>query len=1085
MLENNTTSGSLSGNTEPTETLEEVRAQLPNVDEARAAGWGVSIFRDGDTKKAPKFAVFHRKSARKRPGVFPGRNVGINSMPTSKDHHFRRSTNGVIDPIWPPHGAYDPETSFGGAPWSKIQAAAEPLDSLPPEAEKTSDEPTATGLDEDVVFSNMRSVRGMAPTQKGIVVGFDTEFFYTDTDRFIASYQFACPCVDDPRYMEQIVLVPLSIGQRLSLEGALLVVFDKAQLHEHELAPEGLTAQGVDTRSVWPLESVQAASAEVSTMFKPGTREYKREMALKRLDAIYKYRLPITLVAHFGRADMTTFRERRKGVDILRRLMSAGSGLVSERPVRVPASPDRKSHWIVPVTLNVRDTVNQSAAGSSSLAALGDVCGVPKVEISEDDISHMDVFMRDNLVEFLDYGINDSEICVEYLATLWGDNIVAPLTLSAAAAASARDMGIDYFGVRGRVERRQEKTVFYEKFAGLTPVRDGVEVYESDEKLTFYEVKHLEPISPRSSVLMNYAADSYRGGMNGCSRPGLYNHVTYDYDLQNAYPTVMSQVPDIDWEGDAILEVLDCRELTLDDFELGHMTPMFAAVTFEFPEDVRYPCIPMSVDGSMIYPRTSHGTHGVWAAGPDLYVALKLGAKIYCSIGAIARHRRVDGETSHFLGSVVKQFIQDRNTAKKTFGKKSLEELLLKTAVNSIYGKTAQNIAEHKSWSAFQQEMGEVGGSAITSPAHASMITAGIRSVLCAAMNQIEERGYHVYSYTTDGFISDAPFDLLKSLDLYGLAEPFTQARLYLTDGKDGGLWEVKHQQSDLYNITTRGNTSLSLEGVNAHNSFKPAKGVVEDSEEDRLAFRRAVVTRDGAVYNPVKKPTSFRLLSLEDRKKREDFRFKTMERNLSMDFDLKRKPILDSMVGRQETYDGTEYEVATFNTEPWETLAEAKRGREIGKLFSHKGSGPLRTVNDWHKYFLKLKTVGSGHRVHDTSRTVLMSLAIGHRQGMFTIPALTGIKRVADKCQWFTDLGLGKFSESDWKNARRPARLSQMLQHDVIADYLDVVMDIPEGEYPTHSDVERLANSVIRFDKINESMIEGENSEDGHERSA
>jgi len=99
LLENNTTSGSLSGNTEPTETLEEVRAQLPNVDEARAAGWGVSIFRDGDTKKAPQFAVFHRKSARKRPGVFPGRNVGINFMPTSKDHHFRRSTNGVIDPI--------------------------------------------------------------------------------------------------------------------------------------------------------------------------------------------------------------------------------------------------------------------------------------------------------------------------------------------------------------------------------------------------------------------------------------------------------------------------------------------------------------------------------------------------------------------------------------------------------------------------------------------------------------------------------------------------------------------------------------------------------------------------------------------------------------------------------------------------------------------------------------------------------------------------------------------------------------------------------------------------------------------------
>lgn len=1086
----NTSNKTVTCNTSDTDELEPVRTILPGLDDAQQHDWKVSIFHDGDGEKAPEFAVFHRTTPRKRPGVSPGRNVGVNFTPTEKDGICAGQRPGSLSPMGPPLGLMTPDAS----PVSKDPCESAPRRGSDQAAQPPISDPLARGSEREtgeIAFSELKSVKGMAPTQRGIVVGFDTEFFYAGIGekrrRYIASYQFATPCVEDARFMEQIVVVPLARGARLSLEGALLVVIDKARLHEHVLAPAGFTDKGVDHRAVWSDEKAHEVHRDlVAEGFIPETREYKNEWFRRKRDALFKFRLPVTLVAHFGNADMSTFRERKHGVDIMRRLMSAGGGLVTERPVRVMVWPSRAGHWVVPVTLNVRDTMNQSAAGSSSLKALGDVCGVPKLEITDDQVSHMDEFMRDELVDFLEYGINDSEICVEYLATLWGDSIVAPLTLSSAAAASAAEMGKDYFGVCGRVKPNQEKALFYEKFAGLRRVSQGVEAYESDDKLTFYEVKDLEPISPRAGELMNHAANAYRGGMNGCSRPGLYFHETFDYDLKNAYPTVMSMVPDIDWESDAVLEVIDHRELTLKDFEFGHMTPMFAAVTFEFPEDVAYPCIPMTADGAMIFPRTSNGTNGVWAAGPDLYVALKMGAKIHCSIGTIGRRRLLaDKRPSMFLGHVVKQFIQDRNTAKQVYGKLSIEELLLKTAVNSIYGKTAQNIAEHKSWSAFRQEMDEVGGSVITSPVHASMITAGIRSVLCAAMNQLEELGHCVYSYTTDGFISDAPFDVLTGLDLYGLAEPFTKARLFLTDGEDGSLWEIKHHQDDLLNITTRGNTSMSLEGVNAHNSFKPAKGVDEDSVEDRASFRRAVVTRDGAVYNPYKKPTSFRALSLDDRSQRKDFEMNTLDRHLSMDFDLKRMPVRESMVARHETYDGVAYEVATFETKPWETLADAVRGREIGKLFSCKDSGPLRQVTDWDKYFLKLSAAGSGHRIRDTYRTILMSLAIAHRQDQITIPALAGMKRVAQKCEWFSDLGLGDFTESDWKNARRSERLSQMLPLDVIADHVDVVMGIPEGEFPTHSDVERMSNAVIRFDQMNNNDNESECGENGHGKSA
>ena len=57
------------------------------------------------------------------------------------------------------------------------------------------------------------------------------------------------------------------------------------------------------------------------------------------------------------------------------------------------------------------------------------------------------------------------------------------------------------------------------------------------------------------------------------------------------------------------------------------------------------------------------------------------------------------------LRSGIKQLIDDRNTAKAEFDKGSIEELTLKTAVNSVYGKTAQDVAEQRAWDAFAQEM--------------------------------------------------------------------------------------------------------------------------------------------------------------------------------------------------------------------------------------------------------------------------------------------------------------------------------------------------------------------------------------------
>ena len=115
-------------------------------------------------------------------------------------------------------------------------------------------------------------------------------------------------------------------------------------------------------------------------------------------------------------------------------------------------------------------------------------------------------------------------------------------------------------------------------------------------------------------------------------------------------------------------------------------------------------------------------------------------------------------------------------------------------------------------------------------------------------MNQLSENRRDVYSVTTDGFITDATVDEVAALDLYGLEEVLGDARVALTG--DPSIWETKHAQSDLVNFTTRGNVSLDLGGVCAHNGLKAPKDIVPDSIEDRELLLASVVSREGRVPN-------------------------------------------------------------------------------------------------------------------------------------------------------------------------------------------------------------------------------------------
>ena len=64
-----------------------------------------------------------------------------------------------------------------------------------------------------------------------------------------------------------------------------------------------------------------------------------------------------------------------------------------------------------------------------------------------------------------------------------------------------------------------------------------------------------------------------------------------------------------------------------------------------------------------------------------------------------------DLQISHSLYHTVKQLVVDRKCVQDTIGKGTIPDFLLKTAVTSLYGKTAQDVVEKSSWDAYKEIM--------------------------------------------------------------------------------------------------------------------------------------------------------------------------------------------------------------------------------------------------------------------------------------------------------------------------------------------------------------------------------------------
>ena len=142
------------------------------------------------------------------------------------------------------------------------------------------------------------------------------------------------------------------------------------------------------------------------------------------------------------------------------------------------------------------------------------------------------------------------------------------------------------------------------------------------------------------------------------------------------------------------------------------------------------------------------------------------------------------------------------------------------------------------------------------------------------------------------------------------------------------------------------------------------------------------------------------------------------------MDFDMKRKPIRDSFVEMTVDIYDNEYNIANFDTVPYDNVKEFKLYRQKKALCK-----VLRTIKDWEQFYIKIDYNSSGARVKDIDFARVQSVIMGHRFGLWVVDELDSDMTVQQKCNWVNSLNLcdREYKTSDWKNARRKERYANM----------------------------------------------------------
>ena len=682
-------------------------------------------------------------------------------------------------------------------------------------------------------------------------------------------------------------------------------------------------------------------------------------------------------------ADIETLNKRLK--KIIDNPVHVSNVLMSNKHCLATTSPRVYNYWYQPfrkrcmINLNLRDTMKLSPP-ASALSKLGEAIGIEKLDtLALDKQDNKPVnFYKENMDQLLnnypqfyhDYAVRDARISYEWyqnVKSIIGDGVTVSSISSTHLVQNIEDALDDH--VTDGVRWSRDVTGF--------EVVEGVPDYHG-----LYKSRSRFGAMPDNA---------YMGGRNESFSHGLITGRTYDYDLRSAYPCQMQVMRMIDFEKDPIV-FEEGYELSHDDWlHIGQAG--FGYVKFEFPNSVKYPTIPLKsshplLKGSPVFLQRGEGL----VSAPDVFAAIQVGAKVTVAsqgfmLFDLKRASEMSLETPlnpldidndfvmHHVGFGVRNMIKIRADYAKKYGKKSVQAQLMKILVNSTYGKTGQGIHGNTGRNIVTDETENIPFSKITDGVIASTTTALVRCVLGIIMNYISERGYTVHSVTTDGFISDYPWEDMLEIDEYlgSISTVFKKVikacwgeELNHQTGK-GSILEVKHIQDEwFFNGLTRCNISLDknksytnpftnnieqYDGVFARGGYKGDKDFYyADDYTQRVVLLDKIHNRRGRVPDFKSDMLSLRDVKAGNLKTITHIfsSFSESQKHISFDFDKKRM-----LLPREYSHikDGDfKSDYGYFPSRPFVDMEEYEYNADIHKgfiTFKHN----IKTDEDYKAY--------------------------------------------------------------------------------------------------------------------------------------
>ncbi len=686
-----------------------------------------------------------------------------------------------------------------------------------------------------------------------------------------------------------------------------------------------------------------------------------------RNDGVTKLPKKIYLVGHFTRADIPAFSNFQN----LTKYVSAVRNTFVSIDAAYKSTLSLIDGTSIDVNVILRDTMLLTPQSNRSLKKIGELVGIQKIELSENRdiykqmIRNMDRVRTEQWELFKDYALTDAEICVHYIERVI--NEYHQVTGKRKVPVTLTGIGIDLLEKHWR-ENKQDRL----KILGKEIVKEK----HFNKKRGYFIKKDCEVEKPIVFHNKLLAVDAYHGGRNEQYWFGpCFEDEWSDFDLSSAYPTAMALIGMPDWD-----RIFHTKKIN----EFKPTVLGFANIEFEFPDNIRYPTLPVRTANGLIFPRKGKTD----CVAPEIYLASKLGAKIKILEGIIVP----TDDSNKVFADFIKECIKKRNE----FGKNTLQNLFWKEISNSTYGKTAQGLRDRRVYDLRDRETKALPESRITNAYFAAFITSYVRATLGEIMNSIPQDKM-IFSCTTDGFITNINDKEFENCIKGTFCEIYQSTRKILTG--DGTVLERKHYVRNLLGWRTRGQATLSKgipDDIEEKNIVLAKGGLwirpeFEETEEQNEEILKYFFDRTPDTEIDIEAKTGLRdMVEYEA-----DLVEKLIVKRLNMEYDWKRRPV--------GFIDSKKFNHLAFSTEPWSTVEQFVLMRDVFEKFQKGTPTCVKSSFDFKKLseFVETSTISESKDLRyvrkqggDIKRLrQMLCAAFKQSQAGIYLPALTNEK--------------------------------------------------------------------------------------------